>query len=61
MSCKSDLYGFRMSLFDHGNPEELLLVVRKFKMILASTGTMDTELKVQYICTLVRGEVLRQF
>ena len=60
MSCKSDLYGFRMSLFDHGNPEELLLVVRKFKMILASTGTLERETKVQYLCMPSRGEALRQ-
>ena len=60
-SSTLDLYGFRMSLFDHGDPGEFLLFVRNFKMTLASTGTLDMNVKVQYIFTLVRGKVLHQF
>ena len=30
-------------------------------MTLAAMGMLDTEVNVQYICTLVRGEALRQF
>ena len=50
-----------MSLFDHGDPEELLLFVRNFQMTLVDTGTLETEAKVQYLRTLVRGEAVRHF
>ena len=30
-------------------------------MTLAAIGTLEMEAKVQYLCTLVRGEALRQF
>ena len=35
--------------------------LRKFNMALAASGTLDMGAKVQYLCTLVRVEVLRQF
>ena len=60
-SGTSDLYEFRMSLFDHGNPEEFLLFVKNFQMTLAPTGTFEIEVRVRYLRTLVRGEALRQF
>ena len=50
-----------MSLFDHGKPEELLFFVEKFQMTLVATGIFETEAKVRYLRTLVRGEALRQF
>ena len=55
MSSMSVIYEFRMSLFDHGDPEELLLFVRNFQMTIAATGMLETEEKVQYLCTLVCG------
>ena len=58
MSITSDLYEFIMSLFDHENPEEFLLFVWNFNMTLAATGTLETNAKVQYLFTLVHGEVL---
>ena len=61
MSITPDIYEFMMSLFDHGDPKELLLFVQNFQMTLAATGTLETEAKVQYLCTLVHGKVLRQF
>ena len=53
-------YEFRVPLFDHGKPEQFLLFVRNFQMNLASTGTLDTEEKVQHLCVIVCGEALRQ-
>ena len=50
----SELYEIRMSLFDHGYSEE-------FQMTIAVTGTIETKVTVQYLCTLFRGEALRQF
>ena len=50
-----------MSLFDNTNPEEFLLFICDFKMTLMTAGTLQAGAKVQYLQTLVRGEVLRQF
>ena len=40
-----DLYVFRMSLFDNGNPEEICLFVGNFNMTLPVSGTLDTGAK----------------
>ena len=61
MSSTSDLYECMMSLFDHGEPEEFLLFVQNFQMTLATTETLEAEVKVHYLCTLIHGEALRQF
>ena len=55
-----DLYEFKKYLFDHGYPEEFLLFVRNFNMNLTATGTLDIDVNIQYMCTLFRGEALRQ-
>ena len=61
MSNKSELYEFKISLFDNGNTEEVLLFVCTFNMNLETTGTPETATKVQYFRTLVCGEALCQF
>ena len=61
MSSTSDLYQFRMSLFDHVKPEEFLLFVRNFQTTLTATGTLVVEVKVQCLCTIVCGEAVHQF
>ena len=57
----SDLYDFKTSLFYHGDPEEFLLFIRNFNMTNAGTGMLEMDVKIQYLSTLVCGEVLRQF
>ena len=37
ISSTLDLYDFKMSLFDHGEPEEFLLFIHNFNMTLAAT------------------------
>ena len=61
ISENSDLYEFRMALFDNGDPDEFLLFIRNFNMTPEETGTIGYCAKVQYLCTQVRGEVLHQF
>ena len=61
MSSTSELYEFKISLFDHGDPEEFILFIRKSNMTLAATGTLDTDAMIQCLCTLVHGEALYQF
>ena len=60
-SATSDIYDFKMALFDNGHPDEFLLFVQNFDMTLAASGTLAMVTKNQYICTLVRGELLRHF
>ena len=57
----SDLYEFRMYLFDNGDTEECLFFVLNFKMMIEASGSMDTGAKVQHLRTLVHGEALSQF
>ena len=52
-SSTSDLYAFKMSLLDHGEPEEFMLFIRNFNMTLVATGTLEMDVKIQYLCTLV--------
>ena len=40
-SSMSELYEFKMSLFENGKPEEFLLFVRNFNMTLAASGTLE--------------------
>ena len=60
-SSTSDLYEFKMSLFEHGKMEEFLLFVRNFNMTLVATGTLETDMEIQYLRILVRRELLCQF
>ena len=60
-SGTSDLYEFRISLFDHGNPEYFLFFIQNFKMTFVATETLDTTAKVQCLCIIVCGKALRQF
>ena len=49
------LYEFKMTLFDNDNSEKFILLLQNFNRTLAASGTQETDKKVQYICTLVRG------
>ena len=49
-----------MSFFDNGNPEEFLLFVWNFKITLNPPGMLADNKNLQYICTLVHVEALRQ-
>ena len=50
-----------MSLFDHDELGEFLLFVCNFNMTIVETGMLETDVKIQHLCMLVRGEALRQF
>ena len=61
MSSTSDLYEFKIYLFDNGKPEEFLFFVRNLNMTPTAPGTLETGAKVQYLCTLLHVEALHQF
>ena len=50
-----------MALFENGELGEFLLFVQNINMTFVESGTLETGIKIQYICTLVRGEALREF
>ena len=55
------MYGFKMDLFDNGKPEKFLLLIRNYNVALEASGTLTTNGKFQYICTLLRGNALQKF
>ena len=59
-SAKSDLYVFKMCLFDNGNPEEFLLFIHNFQMTLGASVALTAGAKIPYLSTLVCGEYLYQ-
>ena len=60
-SSTSDLYQFKLSLFDHGNQKEFLLFICNLNMTIRATGTLEIDVMIQYLCKIVHGEELRQF
>ena len=50
----SDIYEFKMSLFDNGEPEEFLLFFRNFNVTFVTSGKLEVGVKYQYFYTLVR-------
>ena len=59
-SEKSDLYEFKVALFDNGEPQEFLFIVRNLQIMLEASGTLAANAKIQYLRMLLRGEALRQ-
>ena len=55
MSIMSDLYDFKMYVFDHGEPEKFLLFIGNFNITLVVTETLEMDVKINYLCTLVCG------
>ena len=60
-SEKSDLYEFKMALFDNNDKEEFFLFAQNFNMNLEASGTLQADAKIQYLCMHVQEEALRQF
>ena len=57
---KLDLYELKMALFHNSEPEKFVLFIQKLQMTLKASGTLNASANIQYICTLVHGEALRQ-
>ena len=60
-SEKLDFYEFKISLFYNGKPEALLFLIRNINITLEASGTIKAGANIQYLHTMLRGEVLRQF
>ena len=48
-SEKSDLFEFKMDLFDNINPEDFLLFVQNFQMYLGASGVLTACSKTYYL------------
>ena len=60
-SSTLDFYEFKRSFLENSEPQKFLLFVHNFNMNLAMSGMLEAGDKVQYLCTLVCVEGLRQF
>ena len=54
-SEKSEVYKFKMALFDNGESEEFLLFLRNFKTTIDASGTLTVNAELQYLRPLLRG------
>ena len=50
-----------MVLFENGEPEEFLLFVQNFKILLKALGTLAASENIQYLFTLLHGGAICQF
>ena len=60
-SENSNFDEFKMTLFDTGKCERFLLLIRNFIMTLEASGLFGDGTNIQYLDTMLHGEVLRQF
>ena len=56
-----EIYEFKTSLFDNGDPEDFKLFFRNVDMTLVASGMLEAGAKYQYLCTLVHGEALHKY
>ena len=57
----SDLYDFKMALFDNDKPKEFLLLIWNFNITIKALVMLKVGANIQYLCMIVRVEALRQF
>ena len=54
-SSTSDLYEFKMYLFQNGKPERFLLFISNFNKSIAESVMLEAGAELQYLCDIVRG------
>ena len=59
-SEKLDFYELKIALSDNDETKEFLLFVRSFQMTPEASGRLAAGAKIQYYCSLERGEALNQ-
>ena len=57
---RSDLYDFKMALFENDEPEIICCLYGTFQMTLKESRTLATGANIQYICVILRGKALFQ-
>ena len=59
MSATLETYKLKMKIFESGQPEELIALLKNFKKSIDRTRTNTISRPVNYLCTIIRGEALR--
>ena len=57
----SETYNVNMKTFDDGQPEELISLLRNFKIAIDGTGTTNPSGWINYLHTMLRGQTLKEF
>ena len=55
----SEMYEYKVALFENGKLEVLLLFIRYLLKMIKATGATSEIENIQYFCILIHGEVLR--
>ena len=61
MDAASETKKLKIVTFKHGQPEDLLQLMKNFKRAFDGTDTKTAAGKINYLCTLLRGEALQEF
>ena len=60
-STTSETYELKVQTFENGKPEEFLHMMKDFKTGIDGKATLSATRKIQFICTMLRREALREF
>ena len=60
LTTRSETCKINTSTFDYGQPEELLVLLRNFKIEIDRTGTTTASGQINYLHTMIRGKSLRE-
>ena len=57
----SDMNELKMATFKDGQPEEFLALLNNLKITINGTGNTPVEVQMNYLCTMLCEEALREF
>ena len=57
----SETYNINMSTFEDIQPEEFLVLLKNFSIPIDTTVSTSALEQINYICSILHGEYLRQF
>ena len=60
-TATSETYNINMSTFEDSQPEEFLVILKNFSIPIDATVSTSALERINYICTMLRGEYLIQF
>ena len=60
-NADSETYELKIALFENGQPEGILALMKNFKSEIDRTGNTSAAGKINYIRTLLYGEALQEF
>ena len=61
VSATYETHNLKVQKFENGEPEEFLQMMKDFRTGIDGTGTNSASVKIQFLCTMLYGEPLREF